>query len=93
VDVELDVNSVDLSHIQNSKHVQKLQTLVDNYKPEQTRDVGIRMKLLLTDDEPINSRPRRLAPAEKDEVNAQIDEWLKVAIIRPRYLIMQALSY
>jgi len=37
---------------------------------------------LLTNDEPVNLRPR-LTPAEKDEVNAQIDERLETAIIRP----------
>jgi len=38
IDSESDISSVDLFQ-QNRKHVQKLQTLIDNYKPEHTRDV------------------------------------------------------
>jgi len=45
IDNESDISSVDLSYIQNDKHVQKLQTLIDNYKSlidnyKHTRDVG-----------------------------------------------------
>lgn len=83
IDYETEINSVDLSHLQDEKIKERLQILVDNYKPEQTRDIGVRMKFFLKDDEPINLRPRRLTSAEKGEVNEHIDEWLETGIIRP----------
>lgn len=45
--------------------------------------MGVRMKLILKDDEPINLRPRRLASGEREEVNKHIDEWLEAGIIQP----------
>ncbi|EZA52392.1 hypothetical protein X777_08885, partial [Ooceraea biroi] len=81
IDNESEVSPVDLSHVQNDKHVRKIRELIDNYKPLQARDVGVRMKLVLPDDEPVNLRPQRLAAAEKDEVNAQLDEWLKAGML------------
>lgn len=82
VDYESEINSVDLSHLQDEKIEKKLQMLIDNYRAERTRDVGVRMKLLLKDDEPVNLRPRRLTLAEKNEVNKQIDEWLETGIVQ-----------
>ncbi|GBM60122.1 Transposon Ty3-I Gag-Pol polyprotein [Araneus ventricosus] len=41
------------------------------------------MRIILKDNEPICQPPRRLAFAEKEEVNKQIEEWLKEDIIRP----------
>lgn len=41
------------------------------------------MQLILKDDIPVYQRPRRLAPAEKLQVNKQIDSWLRDEIIRP----------
>jgi len=70
--------------MKDKKCIKKIQALIDNYKSDQTCDVGIRMKLLLTDDEPVNIRLRQLTTSvEKNEVNAQIDEWLKAGIVRP----------
>lgn len=82
IDSELGTNTVDVSHLSKDKRAEKIQVMIDNYKPEQSCDVGIRMKLTLIDDEPINLRPRRLTPTEKNKVNTQIEEWLKNEIIR-----------
>lgn len=73
----------DVSHIRSAEHRRIVQSLISDYKPNQTREIGIEMKLVLKDDEPVYLRPRRLGVAERTEVNAQIDEWLKNGIVRP----------
>lgn len=54
-----DTDSVDLSFVSNDERKERVQTLFDNYRPEQTLDVGIQMKIVLTNDESISLRPRR----------------------------------
>ncbi|GFW93216.1 retrovirus-related Pol polyprotein from transposon 412 [Trichonephila clavipes] len=39
--------------------------------------------ITLTDDEPIFHKPRRLPFAERDIVDAQVDEWVKNGIVEP----------
>lgn len=78
-----EVNIVDASQVRNVEYRQVVQSLIDNYRPNPIREVNIKMKLILKDDEPVYLKPRRLAMAERMEVNAQIDEWLENVIVRP----------
>lgn len=57
--------------------------MVDSYVPEKTREVGVKMSIILKDDKPIHQRARRLAPAKRDVVNAQLNEWLRDNIVQP----------
>ncbi|GFX70675.1 retrovirus-related Pol polyprotein from transposon 297 [Trichonephila clavipes] len=41
------------------------------------------LDIALTDDEPIFHKPRRLPFAERDIVDAQVDEWVKNGIVEP----------
>ncbi|GFU38903.1 retrovirus-related Pol polyprotein from transposon 412 [Trichonephila clavipes] len=41
------------------------------------------LDIALTDDEPIFHKPRRLSFAERDIVDAQVDEWVKNGIVEP----------
>lgn len=41
------------------------------------------MTIILKDDKPVYQKARRLSQAEKDIVNAQIDEWREQGIVRP----------
>ncbi|GFT57297.1 retrovirus-related Pol polyprotein from transposon 412 [Trichonephila clavipes] len=41
------------------------------------------LDIALTDDEPIFHKPRRLPFAERDIVDAQVDEWIKNGIVEP----------
>ncbi|GFW26848.1 uncharacterized protein K02A2.6-like [Trichonephila clavipes] len=41
------------------------------------------LDITLADDEPIFHKPRRLPFAERDIVDAQVDEWLKNGIVEP----------
>ncbi|EFN61282.1 hypothetical protein EAG_00602, partial [Camponotus floridanus] len=54
IDVEgtYDSNEVDVSHIQNAEHRRTIVTLVENYKPNRTRETDIKMSIVLKDDEP-----------------------------------------
>ncbi|GFY43019.1 retrovirus-related Pol polyprotein from transposon 17.6 [Trichonephila inaurata madagascariensis] len=63
----------------------KVQTLIENYKPNKTESTALKMKIILSDEKPIAQRSRRLSLPEKREVEKQIDEWLEQGIIRERY--------
>jgi len=41
------------------------------------------MGILLKDDESVYQRARRLSPIEREQVNTQIDEWIREAIVQP----------
>lgn len=77
-----EANTIDLSHVRD-KHGQAVVTLVENYKPNRIAETDVKMTIILKDDEPAYQRARRLSPAEKIIVNAQVDEWLEQGIIRP----------
>ncbi|GFW07365.1 retrovirus-related Pol polyprotein from transposon 17.6 [Trichonephila clavipes] len=72
----------DVSHISNSGIRDKVQTLIENYCPNKTETTALKMKIILSDEEPIAQRSRRLSLPEKREVEKQIDEWLEQGIIR-----------
>ncbi|GFU89562.1 uncharacterized protein K02A2.6-like [Trichonephila clavipes] len=43
----------------------------------------LQLDIALTDDEPIFRKPGRLPIAERDIVDAQVDEWVKNGIVQP----------
>lgn len=77
-----DENTVDLSNVRDAQHKKVIKDLIDNYKLTQTRGVGVKMTLVLKDNEPVYQRARRLAPHDRDEVNTQISQWLEDGIVR-----------
>lgn len=74
---------IELTHIESPEHREKIDALVENYRPEKTQDVGIRTKIVLNTDVPIVSRPRRLSPIEREQVNEVLKVWVEEGIIRP----------
>ncbi|CAH0552476.1 unnamed protein product [Brassicogethes aeneus] len=54
-----------------------------NKQPEKTCSVGIHTKIIVKDDISVAARLRRLSPAERDEVEIVIQDWLDNGIIRP----------
>jgi len=48
--------------------------MIAAYKPDKTREVGVKMSIVLYDDEPVYQKARRLSEAEKLEVNTQVDD-------------------
>ena len=82
VDIVTGARGVDLSHIENVHHKQAVESLIRNYRPQKTREVGIKMNIILHNDIPVYERPRRLSPQDKVEVDKQIKMWLEDGIIR-----------
>ncbi|GBM59468.1 Transposon Ty3-I Gag-Pol polyprotein [Araneus ventricosus] len=74
---------IDLMHIQNKAHQEKVLNLLRNYKPNKIKKIDAKMNIRLTSDIPINSSPRRFLFIEKEIINEQIEHWLKDKIIRP----------
>ena len=83
IDIFEKKGALDYSHISNTDGRIKVESLVENYKPVKSREVNVKMKIILKDDTPAYQRPRRLSPSEKNEVDKQIREWLKDGIIKP----------
>jgi len=67
--MSIEVNSTDVTHIPNTEHRDAIKGLVDEYKPQKSRETKLKMRLLLTDDEPVYQRARRLTPIEREQVN------------------------
>ncbi|XP_076642233.1 uncharacterized protein LOC143353023 [Halictus rubicundus] len=75
-------SELDLSHIRSIDHRKRIEELRQKYAPNKVQNLDIKMNIVLTDNIPVYQRPRRLSPPEKEEVNAQIDEWLENKIIQ-----------
>ncbi|XP_074026441.1 uncharacterized protein [Leptinotarsa decemlineata] len=81
--MQMTIVDVDVRHIKNEEYKEKVVELVENYKPQKIETTGIEMKIILKSEEPIYQRPRRLSVPEKEEVDKQIDEWLRDGIVQP----------
>ncbi|KAJ0174972.1 hypothetical protein K1T71_009113 [Dendrolimus kikuchii] len=71
--------------IKKLKYKDKIKHLLDNYNNLKTRkkESNVKLKIILTDEDPIHQTPRRLSPLEKDIVNKQIQGWLDQEVIKP----------
>ncbi|GFX89587.1 retrovirus-related Pol polyprotein from transposon 412 [Trichonephila clavipes] len=58
-------------------------SVVPNSRTNYDLIIGCDLDIALTDDEPIFHKPRRLPFAERDIVDAQVDEWVKNGIVEP----------
>ncbi|GFW62685.1 hypothetical protein TNCV_2624481 [Trichonephila clavipes] len=58
----------DISHISNSGIRDKVQTLIENYKPNKTESTALKMRIILSDEKPIAQRSCRLSLPVKREV-------------------------
>ncbi|XP_046596581.1 uncharacterized protein LOC124294616 [Neodiprion lecontei] len=74
---------VDLSYVEDIPYRDALRDIINGYKPEKTRDVGLTAKIVLKSEKPIVRRPRRLAPCEKKEVDDVMKMWVEDGVIRP----------
>lgn len=75
-------SEIDLSHIPIPEHREVIKDLIDCYEPHKTREVGVTMNIVLSDDIPVYQRPRRLSSDEKVEVDKQIAVWLEEGIVQ-----------
>lgn len=54
--------------------------MIYNYVPEKTRDVNVKMRLILKDDEPVYQRARRCAEQEKQIIKTA-GRWIRNDIV------------
>jgi len=59
----------------------KVYDLIKNYNPTSTKTTKVLMRIVLKDDTPVHSRPRRFAFSERCIIDDQIEQWLKDGII------------
>ena len=83
INLNLEKDDIDVSHVSEPKHKEKITKLVQDYEPNKTREIGLKMSIISKDDKPVYQRARRLAMPERELVNAQINEWIRDDIIRP----------
>nr|XP_012232667.1 PREDICTED: uncharacterized protein LOC105678149 [Linepithema humile] len=83
---ECEIDPVDLSSINNEKTRKVVRGMINEYRPIKTREVEVKMTILLKDEEPVYQRARRLSSVEKDDVNAQINEWIQSGIAKSSVL-------
>jgi hypothetical protein len=82
IDCVREANKLDVVHL-DSDHRDALENIVYNYAPNKVRDVNIKMKLILKDDEPVYQRARRCSEQEKQTIKQQVDEWIRDGIVKP----------
>jgi len=46
-------NNIDVTHVSNTEHQDAIKSLVDEYKPQKTRETKLKMTILLKDNEPV----------------------------------------
>ena len=67
---------MNLTHIANPEHREKVAQFLNNYKAGKVQDVGVKVRIILKHDEPVSQRARRLSATEKNEANTIIKGWL-----------------
>jgi hypothetical protein len=82
IDAVEQADQIDLSHITDEKIKGTITELITKYHPEKTVDVGVKMKIILTDEIPVSQRPRRLACVEREKVKKHLEQLEEENIIR-----------
>ena len=72
---ELDIGIV------SDKNRARIENLVHSYEPRKIKSSNVTMNIILSDEKPIYSRPRRLPFYERDIVDNQVAKWLEEGII------------
>lgn len=78
--ITIETNEFDVG---SREHYPVIRSMIANYVPCATKTTPIKTKIIVSDEEPIYQRSRRLSPKEKAVVESQVEEWIKEGIIRP----------
>ena len=78
IQVHEDMEDMDVA----PQYASEIRNLVVNYSPKTPTKYPIELKLVLTDESPIYSRPRRLCAPDQKIVQEQVAVWLKDGIVR-----------
>ncbi|UYV67076.1 hypothetical protein LAZ67_4003830 [Cordylochernes scorpioides] len=73
---------LDLAHITDPQLAKDILSIQKNYNPKEIKTTSIETKIILKTEVPLYQHPRRLSQKEAQEVDAQINEWLKQGIIQ-----------
>lgn len=74
--------AVDLEHIPSDIR-DKLMPMIENYEPRKTKSTQIKMNIVLSDESPVASSPRRISLYEQKIVEQEIKNWMDLGIIKP----------
>lgn len=84
IDLNFEENDeINMSHITDLEYKNQIKQLITTYNPNKSREIDLKMTIVLKDDEPVYQRARRLAASERERVNTQINEWIRDGIIQP----------
>ncbi|GBN08727.1 Retrovirus-related Pol polyprotein from transposon 412 [Araneus ventricosus] len=72
----------DLSHVSDSNIRNELPSLINSYKPNKTKDIKLKMNIVLQDQISVYQKVRRFSFLEEQKVNEEITDWLNNGIIR-----------
>lgn len=70
INLESETDKIDVTHIPEEEHRLTLENIIDNYRPLKIREVGIKMTIVLKNEELVYQRARRLSPIEREKVNS-----------------------
>ena len=83
MNLQAETMEMDIEMTAEPENKKTIEELVRSYKPEKLKSANVEMVITLKEQQPVFSRPRRLAPAEKETVDKQVKEWLDEGIIEP----------
>ncbi|XP_035890498.1 uncharacterized protein LOC118502383 [Anopheles stephensi] len=78
MDIMLCENEIDVP----KQYASEVKSLISNYVPCEDVKSTVEMKILLEDEHPVQTNPRRFAPKEKEVLEKTVNEWLNAGIIR-----------
>ncbi|XP_049288982.1 uncharacterized protein LOC125766930 [Anopheles funestus] len=76
--IETCVNEIDVPE----RYASDTKSLISNYVPNKEVKSSVEMKIIVEDEHPVQTNPRRFAPKEKEALEKTINEWLEAKIIR-----------
>ena len=83
IDCVAEINRIDVSHVKDERIRNEVERMIDEYEPEKTPEIDMKVRIILKDDVPVSQSARRLAHSEKAAVYEQIETWTQEKIVRP----------
>ncbi|XP_060666636.1 phosphatidylinositol 4-phosphate 5-kinase-like [Drosophila nasuta] len=74
-------NMIDIDEKSSKTSIDYVSKLIKNYKPECTKSTNVEMKIVVNDETPIYSRPRRFPFTERCIIDDQVEQWLQSGIV------------
>ena len=68
----VDLDEIELNHLNKLEYKEEIKKLTKNYTPRKTKSMELKMNIILTDDIPVNERPRRFPLSEQKIIDEQV---------------------